>query len=204
MLTIVTDLPPVGKSLRHIAVKAGLPTHLLSPERMTDGALPPHTRLVILAHNAPLTPIRTPLPLVSFDLMPLLRSEYGDRITQAFTDSPLWSEAIRLALEHAYRILGEGPLTHGYLSLHPFRDKADYLGYPLSLTPAQKAVLMALLQSGDTPQSPSALSALCLPRQGDGGAIAVHVHGINKKAALLGGRKLIIHTEGGYRLNPFM
>ena len=204
MLTIVSDLPCVGESLRRIAVKAGLPTHLLSPDRVADGALPPHTKLVILAHSASITPIHTPRPMVSFDLMPLLRSEYGERITEAFADSPLWGEAIRLALEHAYRILGEGPLTHGYLFLHPFGEKADYLGYPLSLTPAQKAVLMALLQSGDTPQSPSALSALCLPRQGDGGAIAVHVHGINKKATLLGGRKLIIHTEGGYRLNPFM
>ncbi|MCQ2429006.1 MAG: helix-turn-helix domain-containing protein [Clostridia bacterium] len=96
-----------------------------------------------------------------------------------------------------------------------------YLGWPLYLSPIEYRLLVTLLRAAsdaDIPDagwvSPAGLgAALACPDspfigRRDGipeGQVAVHVLRINRKAAAIGGRRLIVSRKGmGYRINPYM
>ena len=80
-------------------------------------------------------------------------------------------------------------------------DKIFLLGYELKLSPTEERLLRAVAYGGK-----SDIDTLCLIlRDGVGrGNVAVHINGINKKAAKISGRKLIIHKDSRYILNPYM
>ncbi len=64
-----------------------------------------------------------------------------------------------------------------------------YLGYPLHLTPKELHIVQALVEFGSFDAAEHAAS------------VSVHVCAINKKAQIIGGRRLIRTVRGrGYRL----
>ena len=80
-------------------------------------------------------------------------------------------------------------------------DAVYYLGYSLPLGSAQRALLWALVCSVGEPLDTEALSK----RSGVGRSnIAATVAAINKKAAVIGGRTLILSGRGqGYCLSEY-
>lgn len=86
-----------------------------------------------------------------------------------------------------------------FLNLLP--DKIYLLGLPLKLSRTEDILLRAIASGGK-----SGVDDL-LPLLGDGitrGNVAVHVNSINKKASAISGRRLIIHKQKRYVINPFM
>jgi DNA-binding response OmpR family regulator len=77
------------------------------------------------------------------------------------------------------------------------------LGCPLELTPREYGVLMSVIRH--YPGSAS-VKDICRDNEGLGpGSVPVHITAINKKAARIGGRKLIIAKRGlGYIINRYM
>jgi len=77
------------------------------------------------------------------------------------------------------------------------------LGCPLELTPREYGILMSVIR-----RYPGAalIEDICKDNKGLGPcSVPVHITAINKKAARIGGRKLIIARRGsGYILNRFM
>ena len=106
-------------------------------------------------------------------------------------------------------------MTQGLLShLRLDGDTVLYLGYPLRLSTQEKRIVTALADAsrdtGDGYVTTERLQYLstdptkaALPCSS--GQIAVLVHRINRKAAVIGDRRLIVSHRGrGYRLNPYM
>lgn len=86
-----------------------------------------------------------------------------------------------------------------FLNLLP--DKIYLLGLPLKLSSTEDILLRAIASGGK-----SGVDDL-LTLLGDGvtrGNVAVHVNSINKKASAISGRRLIIHKQKRYVINPFM
>lgn len=86
-----------------------------------------------------------------------------------------------------------------FLSLTP--EGIFLLGLPLLLSPTEERLLRAIAEGGK-----SGVDDL-LPLLSSGvsrGNVAVHINSINEKAAEISGRRLIIHEEKQYRINPFM
>ena len=70
------------------------------------------------------------------------------------------------------------------------------LGYPLCLSP-EEATLVHLLKKKRT------RGIVSLPNT-SANALAVRVYSINQKALRISGRKLIVFSDGAYRLNPYL
>ena len=70
------------------------------------------------------------------------------------------------------------------------------LGYPLHLSPDEAELVRALKKH----------RTLCVPHGAklSENALAVRICRINKKAMRISGRKLIVFTDGAYRLNPYL
>ena len=80
-------------------------------------------------------------------------------------------------------------------------DGIYLLGHPLKLSPTEERLLRAVAEGGK-----SGVDDL-LPLLSAGvsrGNIAVHITSINNKATMISGRKIIIHEEKRYKINPFM
>ncbi len=70
--------------------------------------------------------------------------------------------------------------------------RVSYLGYPLCLSPSETRILLSALDGEAVPAA--------VPTDN---TAAVLVGRINRKAAAIGGRKLLISARGqGYRVNP--
>ena len=93
------------------------------------------------------------------------------------------------------------PLSTYYLRLTP-PDRADYMGLPLSLSPAEFRILHCIFYRSPHPTDSEHLVALCA----DEGAsseesLAVLIHRINQKAAEIDPRPLVVNEYGkGYRI----
>lgn len=102
--------------------------------------------------------------------------------------------------------LPNDPVAYSYKQLYVGSTKNDvfYLGYPLSLTDTEFAIVRILaLLCGNT-LNPSQLSEYC-SLSGDKKSIALHIHNINRKARTIGGRNLVKnHKNQGYFLNDEM
>jgi hypothetical protein len=93
-------------------------------------------------------------------------------------------------------------------------DPVLYLGYPLHLSMQERRIVGALADAcrdtDDGYVATERLQALCTDGTPESlpcsaGQIAVLVHRINERAAVIGDRRLIISHRGrGYRLNPYM
>ncbi len=75
------------------------------------------------------------------------------------------------------------------------------LGYPLSLSPKERKILSLILQ-----EEPLSGAELCqrLSLSVSRAALSVYICAINKKAAAISGRRLIVFTDGAYRLSSTM
>lgn len=93
------------------------------------------------------------------------------------------------------------PLSTYYLRLTP-PCRAEYMGLPLSLSPAEFRILHCIFYRSPHPTDSEHLVALCA----DEGAsseesLAVLIHRINQKAAEIDPRPLVVNEYGkGYRL----
>ena len=90
-----------------------------------------------------------------------------------------------------------------YLSADEESSEVYYLGYRLVLTKSEFNILRALLlcESGIEKKEFCDIAAA---RHGSERTMKTHICNINKKAAGIGGRKLILYDGGRYRLNEFM
>ncbi len=70
------------------------------------------------------------------------------------------------------------------------------LGYPLRLSPDEAEIVRALQKHRTLRSHRGANSSQ--------NTLAVRVCRINKKAMRISGRKLIVFTDGAYRLNPYL
>ncbi len=93
------------------------------------------------------------------------------------------------------------PLSTFYLRLTP-PDRAEYMGLPLSLSPAEFRILHCIFYHSPRPTSTELLVALSANEGAKNEAsLAVLIHRINQKAAEVDPRPLIVNEYGkGYRL----
>ena len=92
-------------------------------------------------------------------------------------------------------------LQYRFLCYDREAEKFSLVGYPLSLSPVEHRLLLAILENGARSfDELSRLGRQPLSRSG----ISVHVHAINRKAAEISGRRLVEFRDGAYRLNREM
>ncbi len=93
------------------------------------------------------------------------------------------------------------PLSTFYLRLAP-PDRAEYMGLPLPLSPAEFRILHCIFYHSPRPTSTELLVALSANEGAKNEAsLAVLIHRINQKAAEIDPRPLIVNEYGkGYRL----
>ncbi len=92
-------------------------------------------------------------------------------------------------------------LSAATLTVELTSKSACYKGYPLSLTPTELRILHLLLYRAPRPTSAEDILTLCFPNTPHKLAtLAVHIHHINQKAALIDPRPLVSHSPSGYRL----
>lgn len=75
------------------------------------------------------------------------------------------------------------------------------LGYPLKLSATQQKLLWSIAEGGR--RSVDDLHSL-LPSGVGRGNVTVHINAINRKAAEISRRKLVIYRKGKYEINPLM
>ena len=88
-------------------------------------------------------------------------------------------------------------LQYRFLCYDREADAFHLVGYPLSLSPIEHRLLLAILENGS--QGFEALCALTDPPLSHG-SVSVHIHGINRKATKVSGRRLVEFRDGSYRL----
>lgn len=96
--------------------------------------------------------------------------------------------------------------AYSYKHLYVGNTKSDvfYLGYPLSLTDTEFAILRILTVSCGNTLSPKEISNYCA-LSGSEKSITLHIHNINRKARDIGGRNLVKNNKNeGYFLNDEM
>ena len=93
------------------------------------------------------------------------------------------------------------PLSTYYLRLTP-PCRADYMGLPLSLSPAEFRILHCIFYRSPHPTDCEHLVALCADKGASSEeSLAVLIHRINQKAAEIDPRPLVVNEYGkGYRL----
>ncbi len=87
----------------------------------------------------------------------------------------------------------------------PHDTNARLLGYPLRLTKNEHKILLLLASETGREFSCSEILSLAFPfsQNLSNNQLAVHICNINKKAALISGRKLILNPhKNGYVINP--
>ena len=93
-------------------------------------------------------------------------------------------------------------LQHRFLFWDSETHQFYLLGYHLSLTPKEKEILLALMESRANDADPLSIQALTSNPNitASAASIPVHVCAINKKAFAISGRKPIVFSDGGYSL----
>ncbi len=87
-----------------------------------------------------------------------------------------------------------------HLYLDPESGEAVLIGYPLKLSKLERMIVELLIRSYPEPLSVERLcDEVCVSRD----SLAVHICTINKKAARISERRLILFSNG-YCLNEFM
>ena len=93
-------------------------------------------------------------------------------------------------------------LTTYSLTVGTHPEETYYMGYPLRLSPREFTILHCIFYRSPRPTSKDDLIELCYPDVGQViGNIAVQIQAINRKAARIDRRPLIVNVYGkGYRL----
>ncbi len=91
-------------------------------------------------------------------------------------------------------------MKYYHLDLREEEPRVILLGYPLSLSQLELKILMSVCR-----EHPFSISIEMLATEIGitANSLAVHICSLNKKAARISGRRLIVF-DGGYRLNEFM
>ena len=96
--------------------------------------------------------------------------------------------------------------TYSYRHLYVGSTKSNvfYLGYPLSLTDTEFAILRILTLCCGNTLSPTEILHRCA-LSSSVRSVSLHIHNINRKAREIGGRNLVKnHKNKGYFLNDEM
>ncbi len=98
------------------------------------------------------------------------------------------------------------PFDNGILKLTESHSKAEFLGFDMSLSKTEYRIIRLFTNYPELEFSKKALLHLCFKDShiADQNNVSVHISNINKKFIYLGGRQLVISSEGRYRLNPYM
>ena len=89
-----------------------------------------------------------------------------------------------------------------FLTVGDDKDDVWFLGYRLKLTPSEYKLLSALSRERHaTAERLAAELGLSCDKKGN---VAVHICSINRKAELIGERKLILFEDSEYRFNDNM
>ena len=91
--------------------------------------------------------------------------------------------------------------SYGVLKFQNTSRSATLLGYPLSLSKTDYAIVRLLACAKENPVTADALSEFL---KISSNCLSAHICAINKKAFALTDRKLITHIKCGYMLNPHM
>lgn len=89
-------------------------------------------------------------------------------------------------------------MQRGFLNIN--ENGALLLGFPLKLSPTEHRLLLTIAERDASVEQLASLLCEGVSRQN----VAVHINSINRKAEAIGGRKLVIYTDGCYSLNPSM
>ncbi len=82
------------------------------------------------------------------------------------------------------------------------KKKVYFLRYDMKLTPREYEILNAISNLGSA--GTDELMASCGLSNSTRGNIAVHISSINRKADMIGERKLILYGDHKYYLNKYM
>ena len=91
-------------------------------------------------------------------------------------------------------------MTYYFLELSETEPHVLLLGYPLSLSETEYGILLSICREHPSPLS---IDSLVAEHSLSTNGVAVHICNLNKKAARISGRRLIVF-DGGDRLNEFM
>ncbi len=91
--------------------------------------------------------------------------------------------------------------SYGVLKFEQKSRNIRLLGYPLSLSKTDYAIVKFLVSSKENPIVYETFSELL---KISNNCLSTHICTVNKKAFAIIDRKLIIHTKRGYMLNPYM
>ncbi len=98
---------------------------------------------------------------------------------------------------------GDGARINVFWLSEDERGKLLLLGCPLDLTPRELGILRSVIRHYPNAVSVNSICGECLGL--GAGSVPVHINSINKKSALIGGRRLVIsQRKVGYILNKFM
>lgn len=209
MLILITDRRDFGKELASILMDQGIFTFecpletgaFFCEEKDTGGVLLDCTTSLEsgealcrqLRHTYPQMPI---LALVASNDVPNLEAD------TLLRDQPIAS-LLPDVLDFC-RCCGwsDEPLSSYFLTVGETPDKVFYMGYPLLLPPKAFRILQCLFYRYPAMTSAEDLMMLCYPNGRErAGNLAVQIHRINKCAAKIDPRPLVINRYGkGYRL----
>ncbi len=98
------------------------------------------------------------------------------------------------------------PFDNGILKLTESHNKAEFLGFDVSLSKTEYRIVRLFTDYPECELTKEAVLHLCFKDShiADLNNVSVHISNINKKFVYLGGRQLILFSEGKYRLNPYM
>ena len=89
-----------------------------------------------------------------------------------------------------------------YLTIGEDKNNVYYLGYNLKLSPCEYRILALIGEYGRVPVDDLA-AKLGLPCEKKGN-VSVHICSINRKAKIIGGRKLVLCENSEYYFNEYM
>lgn len=210
MLILITDRRDFGKDLASILTQRGVFTFecpletgaFYCDQKDTGGVLLDCTADLkegerLCRHLRKTYPQMPILALVARESIPEIEAD------MILRDSPL-PTLLPDILDFCTRLCGwsEEPLSSYFLTVGERPEEVFYMGYPLRLSPKAFTILRCLFYRHPTLTSTEDLMSLCYP---DGretvGNLAVQIHHINKCAAKIDPRPLVVNEYGkGYKL----
>ncbi len=209
MLVLITDRPTITRALQEALTARGVylfhePSEtgaFICAKKDTGGVIldcvPDLARGEALCRTIraadPDMPIAVIVPPESVPDLP------ADRILRDGSVASLCDAAWAFCLSCGWR---ERPFSTFELSIGLRPDQTVYMGYPFPLSPREHALLRCIFYRSPAPTSADDLMSLCYANECLGiSNVGVTVHAINRRAAEIDPRPLIVNVYGkGYRL----
>ena len=210
MLIFITDRRDFGRAVSAILRKKGifliqcpLEVALFTCERYDTGGVVLDAVTDLSAAErlcAALRQAYPPMPIAVIAAKEQCPDLPADRILRDMGDTVILADAA----EQFYQVDCGWNLpvfSFYYLSVGITPDSAVYMGYPLSLSPTEHMLLRCLFYRYPHVTSADELLTLCFDRAQSAANLSVHISNINRRAAQLDPRPLIVNVYGkGYRL----